>query len=80
VAGGAQVYAECLPLADEILLTRVHASPEGDAVFPAIDPDLFEETAREAHPAGSEDEHAFTFIDYKRKRERSREVSAAANR
>lgn len=80
VAGGGQVYAECLPLADEILLTRVHAAPAGDAVFPTIDLHSFDEVSREAHPAGAEDEHAFTFIDYKRKRERSRGVPTVENR
>ncbi|ALA16350.1 MULTISPECIES: dihydrofolate reductase [Chelatococcus] len=80
VAGGAQVYAECLPLADEILLTRVHAAPAGDAVFPVIDPEFFAETGREAHPAGAEDEHAFTFINYKRKRERSQGAPTVENR
>ncbi|APF38047.1 dihydrofolate reductase [Chelatococcus daeguensis] len=80
VAGGAQVYAECLPLADEILLTRVHAAPAGDAVFPAINPEIFAEASREAHPAGAEDEHAFTFINYKRKRERSPGAPTVENR
>lgn len=38
VIGGAQVYAEALPVATAIELTRVHAAPEGDTVFPGPDP------------------------------------------
>ncbi len=37
ILGGAEIYAATLPLADRIYLTRVHASPEGDTVFPSFD-------------------------------------------
>ena len=33
VAGGAQVYALAMPQVSRIHLTRVHASPDGDAVL-----------------------------------------------
>jgi len=36
IVGGGKVYAESLPLADKIVLTRVHAKVEGDAFFPAF--------------------------------------------
>ena len=49
VAGGAQVYAEALPGADEQVLTRVHLEPEGDTRYPPFDPAAWEETRREAH-------------------------------
>ena len=49
VAGGAQVYAEALPLADEQVLTRVHLEPDGDTRYPAFDPADWEETRREGH-------------------------------
>jgi dihydrofolate reductase len=67
VAGGAKVYAQALPLAARLYLTRVHAEPEGDALFPSFDPTQFRETAREDHPAGPDDEHPFSFVDYARK-------------
>ena len=34
VVGGAQVYADALPLADRLVLTHVDAEPEGDTRFP----------------------------------------------
>lgn len=37
IVGGAQIYAQAIPQADKIYLTRVHQSPEGDAFFPIID-------------------------------------------
>jgi dihydrofolate reductase len=38
VGGGARLYAEALPLAGRIYLTRVHADLDGDTWFPVIDP------------------------------------------
>jgi dihydrofolate reductase len=35
VGGGAQLYAETLPRADRVFLTRVHRDAEGDARMPA---------------------------------------------
>lgn len=37
VAGGAQVYAQTLPLADIVLLTHIDAEITGDAAFPPLD-------------------------------------------
>lgn len=34
IVGGGQIYAESLPIADKIVLTRVHAELQGDAYFP----------------------------------------------
>jgi dihydrofolate reductase len=62
VAGGGEVYAQALPFADRLELTFVHARPEGDAVFPEWDREAFRESARSEHPAGPEDEHAFSFV------------------
>ncbi|WP_407530686.1 dihydrofolate reductase [Methylobacterium oryzisoli] len=66
VAGGAQIYALTLPLADRIQLTEVDAAPEGDVLFPAIPEGRFREVASEAHPAGPDDEHAFRFVTLER--------------
>lgn len=71
VIGGAEIYALALPDADLLHLTVVHSSPRGDVVFPDYDPAQFRETAREAHPAGPDDEHPFTFVDLIRRAERS---------
>ncbi len=40
VMGGQSLYKECLPLADMLYITKVNASPAGDAYFPPI-PDSF---------------------------------------
>lgn len=59
IIGGAEIYRETLPLADRLYLTEVDAAPEGDAFFPAPDPDVWQETATVSHPAGPKDDHAF---------------------
>ena len=67
VAGGAEIYALALPVAQRIYLTQVHASPEGDATFPAFDGKAFRELRRSDHPKGPDDEFPFTFIDLQRR-------------
>jgi len=39
VIGGARVYAEAMPIADEFFLTRVHANVPGDTFLEAYDED-----------------------------------------
>ena len=68
VAGGAEIYAQALPQVDRIYLTQVHASPEGDAIFPGFDRSAFREVKKSDHPRGPDDEHPFTFVELERRR------------
>lgn len=68
IAGGGDIYAQTLAIADRIHATEVHADIAGDAFFPSIDPSQFAQVAREEHPAGPDDEHAFAFVDFARRR------------
>ena len=58
VIGGAQIYAQALPLADEVVVTEIDADFDGDAFAPALGPE-WREVAREAHVAGSGLPYAF---------------------
>jgi dihydrofolate reductase len=49
VGGGAQVYADALPLATDQILTEVHATPEGDTHYPDFDESEWSEIRREGH-------------------------------
>jgi dihydrofolate reductase len=62
VAGGGQIYAEALPLAQRIELTLVHARPEGDTVFPTLEPAAWRELARSEHKAGPDDSADFAVV------------------
>jgi len=47
VVGGAQVYAEAMPLASEQILSEVPLEPEGDVLYPDFDRNQWLETDRE---------------------------------
>ena len=67
VLGGADIYAQTMAVADRLVITRVHLKPDGDAKFPAIDPDIWRESERSEHPAGPDDEANFTTLAYERR-------------
>ena len=67
VVGGAEIYAQTLPLAQRIALTLVHMRPKGEALFPPVDTEAWEETERSEHSAGPDDEAPFAFVSYRRR-------------
>jgi dihydrofolate reductase len=69
IGGGADIYAGTIDQAARLEITRVHTWPEGDTLFPAIDPAQWREAAREEHGAGPDDEAPFTTLTYERHRE-----------
>ena len=68
IIGGAEVYAQAMPLADELCLTLVHdTAREADVFFPTIQNDEWVETFRETHPKDERHLYTYDFITYKRK-------------
>lgn len=67
VIGGAEIYQAVMAKAERIYVTEVHARPEGDAVFPKIDPADWRETLRRRHEAGPRDDHDFSLVVLERK-------------
>lgn len=65
VIGGGELYAEALPLGDELLLTEVDADVDGDTWFPPWDRTAFEESSRERYV--SETGIPFSFVTYLRR-------------
>lgn len=65
VVGGAELYAQALPLADRLYLTEIQRDYEGDARFPAFDRARWTEEARERHssPEGLD----YHFVTYRRR-------------
>lgn len=47
--GGAQLYAQALPLASQIVVTEIDADFEGDAFAPTLSPNDWTETQRSSH-------------------------------
>ncbi len=64
VIGGAQIYAQALPMARRVLATEVHADVDGDAFFPLLPSFQWKETAREPQP--EENGYRYDFVTYER--------------
>jgi dihydrofolate reductase len=67
VGGGAGIYSHTIDRAARLEITRVHIKPEGDTVFPEIDPAQWREAARRDYPAGPDDDASFTTLTYERR-------------
>lgn len=65
--GGADLYAQVIPLADRLYLTEVGTEAEGDAWFPDYDRNAFREVAREPHLGEKGDPLRFDFVVYDRR-------------
>jgi dihydrofolate reductase len=70
VIGGAEIYAQWLGIADRLEITEVHARPEGDTYFAAIDAADWEEVARVRNPAGPDDSADYSYVTYRRRKPR----------
>ena len=68
IIGGESVYAEALPLAQRLYLTRVEDTPAAaDAFFPPFDEADWRTEHSERHDADERNDMPYTFIDYCRK-------------
>lgn len=67
IIGGAEIYAQFMAIADRLEMTEVHIRPEGDTRFPPIGAAVWQEVARERHPAGPDDSAAFSYVTYRRR-------------
>ncbi|OEY66716.1 dihydrofolate reductase [Marinobacter sp. X15-166B] len=66
IIGGGQVYAEALPQVDRMYITQVHAEVEGDACFPVVNWDEWEEIGREDFSASDNNPYDYSFVVYQR--------------
>ena len=66
VIGGEQIYRLALPVADRLYLTEVQAEVEGDAFFPAYDPDQWQQISEQLPQ--QTDTHPYRFLVLDRKR------------
>lgn len=67
IIGGAQVYAQAVPLAGRLYLTHVENDLEGDAWFPEIDDALWRPVEEARHAADGENPYACRFVIYERR-------------
>jgi dihydrofolate reductase len=60
VIGGGELYAQTIEHADKLYITEVDAAPAGDATFPTVDLDKWNQISREDFSAGPKDDHPFS--------------------
>ena len=65
VMGGAQIYAQALPLADRVEVTEIAQNFDGDAFAPVLGPEWREAARQDQVSAGG---LAFSFVRYLRQR------------
>lgn len=66
VIGGDQIYALCLPLVDRLYVTQVHAEVEGDAYFPVVEWEHWQQVSSEVHRASDNNPYDYSFVVYDR--------------
>jgi dihydrofolate reductase len=66
VIGGTEIFRQTLPLATRLLVTEVHAKPQGDTYLPEIDARLWREVERRPQLRGPDDDYGFSFVTYER--------------
>lgn len=67
VIGGGHLYAEMLPSADCLYLTRIDLAVEGDTRFPAFDDGQWQRVDCESHPADEKNPHPYSFETWLRR-------------
>lgn len=64
--GGAQLYAQVLPLVERMYLTEVQIDVAGDAWFPEFERSAFREISRETHRGERGDALEYAFVTYEK--------------
>lgn len=65
VIGGGQIYQQALAFAQRVYLTRIELELEGDAFFPVLDTQQWQQVEAQAHPA-QDKEPGYTFEVWQR--------------
>src|SRR5690606_630250 len=67
VIGGGDIYAQAMALADRLYISHVDLAPEGDVVFPDIDPALWQVVDEPEVPISDKDSASFRVRVYERR-------------
>ncbi|MFL9485519.1 dihydrofolate reductase [Chitinophagaceae bacterium LWZ2-11] len=67
ICGGGEIYKQAILIATKILITRVHATLEGDTFFPVIDENIWKLVFEENFEADEKHAYAYSFQTWIRK-------------
>jgi dihydrofolate reductase len=56
-----------MDFADRLLITEIDLEPEGDAVFPVIDPAVWREVSRQSYDKAEGDDAGFAVVRWERR-------------
>lgn len=66
IIGGAEIYRQALPLADQIILTRLHDYFDGDAFFPELPSEQWEVIHAERGITDEKNPYQYSFMTYQK--------------
>lgn len=66
IIGGEAIYRQALGEVDKMYITEVDLEPDGDAWFPDIELNAWNEVSRECHPAKLDKSPAYCFVTLQR--------------
>jgi dihydrofolate reductase len=61
IIGGGEIYRQSIHYWDKIYLTEVDCNPEGDILFPTLDPQEWKTIQSESHKKNEKNEYDYTF-------------------
>lgn len=79
IIGGSQVFAQALPLADRIYLTRVHAQVEADVYFPVLDESAWRQSSLASYPPDEKNDHPFSFLTLEKMKDDEPKITDSEN-
>lgn len=68
IIGGGEIYAQSMPFADQLDITRVHHSFDADVYFPEIDPEIWQLISETFNARDEKHLFDYTFQKYTRKK------------
>ncbi|MEM5014762.1 dihydrofolate reductase [Metabacillus indicus] len=66
IIGGAEIFKECLHLADRLYITKIHDTFEGDTFFPEFKEENYCVISREKGPKDNKNPYDYEFIVYEK--------------
>ena len=66
IVGGAEIYLQVLPQVDRLYLTRVHCEIEGDAFFPELNYEEWNEVSRKSGENSGQNGYEYSFFVYEK--------------
>jgi dihydrofolate reductase len=67
ILGGAEIYALSMDKADQMYITEIKSTFEGDTFFPEIDMTYWKEVNREEHDADEKNPYPYAFVEYRKR-------------